>query len=188
MMGMATGRGPVAGGRMMISGAAGIELYGWSACLGILQDSLNTGRAEAPRLRDQATRSRDPRERAEVERKLARIVDAEMIQRGALAAVVARLDDPRFIVGVGTNGGEEFLSYMNLAESLAVKGGDEWRRWDYGMTESFSRVQNEDGSWSGFHCITGRTFCTSAALLTLMADRTPVPVPTRATSSSSFSR
>jgi hypothetical protein len=77
---------------------------------------------------------------------------------------------------------------MNLAESLAVKGGDEWRRWDYGMTASYSRVQNDDGSWSGSHCITGRTFCTSAALLTLMADRTPVPGSARATSSSSFSR
>jgi hypothetical protein len=37
-------------------------------------------------------------------------------------------------------------------------------------------VQNQDGSWTGHHCITGQTFCTAAALLTLMADRTPVPV------------
>ena len=40
--------------------------------------------------------------------------------------------------------------------------------------------QNDDGSWSGHHCITGRTFCTSTALLVLMADRTPVPVTARA--------
>ena len=37
-------------------------------------------------------------------------------------------------------------------------------------------MQNEDGSWTGHHCITGRTFCTAAALLVLMGDRTPVPV------------
>ena len=36
--------------------------------------------------------------------------------------------------------------------------------------------QNGDGSWTGHHCITGRTFCTAAALLVLMADRAPVPV------------
>jgi hypothetical protein len=44
------------------------------------------------------------------------------------------------------------------------------------MTANLNRVQNGDGSWSGHHCITGRTFCTSTALLVLMADRTPIPV------------
>ena len=91
-----------------------------------------------------------------------------------------------FLGGVGArlaNGGEEFLSYMNLAESLAVTGDEAWRRWDSGMTENLNRVQNADGSWTGSHCITGRTFCTAAVLLTLMADRTPVPVPARATTS-----
>jgi hypothetical protein len=44
------------------------------------------------------------------------------------------------------------------------------------MTQNLDRIQNGDGSWSGHHCITGRTFCTSTALLVLMADRAPVPV------------
>ncbi len=48
------------------------------------------------------------------------------------------------------------------------------------MTENLNRVQNDDGSWSGHHCITGRTFCTSTALLVLLADRTPVPVQVKA--------
>ena len=39
-----------------------------------------------------------------------------------------------------------------------------------------NRVQNDDGSWSGHHCITGRTFVTSAALMVLTIDRAPVPV------------
>ncbi len=155
---------------------AGVELYGWAACLGILQDSVNTSKAEVPRLRDTAAHSEDPKERIEAEQKLARIADAEKIQQEARAAVVARLDDPRFVAGVGSNGGEEFLSYMMIAESLVVNGGDDWSRWDSRMTENLERVQNGDGSWSGSHCITGRTFCTSTALLVLMADRTPVPV------------
>ena len=44
------------------------------------------------------------------------------------------------------------------------------------MTENLSRLQNDDGSWTGHNCITGRNFCTSTALLVLLGDRTPVPV------------
>lgn len=159
------------------SGSAGIELYDRAASVGVLQDSVNTNQAVAKGLRDKIARAKDPKERAEAEQKLGQIAKAEEVQREAQAAVVARLDDPRFIAGFGSNGGEEFLSYMNLAESLVVKGGDEWKRWDAQMTANLNRVQDSDGSWSGHHCITGRTFCTSTALLVLMADRTPVPVP-----------
>ena len=184
---------PTPGGRPTLRGmAAGVPLYGWSSCLGILQDSLNTGRAQVPRLRDQAAHSQHPQERVDAKKRLARITEVEQVQREAQATVVARLDDRVFLGGVaglgaaiGLSGGEEFLSYMNLAESLAVTGAEAWMRWDSGMTESLNRLQNADGTWSGSHCITGRTFCTAAVLLTLMADRTPVPVPARATTSSS---
>ena len=60
---------------------------------------------------------------------------------------------------------------MNISETLVVKGGPEWEKWDKRMTENLSSIQNKDGSWTGHHCITGRTFCTAAALLVLMADR-----------------
>jgi hypothetical protein len=174
--------------RMMTGGVAGVELYGWAACLGVLQDSVNTSKSEVPRLRETLARSQDPKERAEADRKLVRIAEAEKVQQEARAAVVERLSDPGFIAGFGSNGGEEFLSYMNLAESLVVTGGDDWKRWDSRMTENLNRVQNQDGSWSGSHCITGRTFCTSTALLVLMADRTPVPVSAKAEVPASVSR
>ena len=90
--------------------------------------------------------------------------------------MIARLDDKQFIAGFGSNGGEEFLSYMNIGESLVVKGDKTWKTWDKSISENLSRVQNNDGSWSGHHCITGRTFCTSAALLVLMVDRSPLPI------------
>ena len=64
---------------------------------------------------------------------------------------------------------------MNISETLVVKGGKEWLAWDKGITESLVRVQDKDGGWSGQHCITGRTFCTATALLTMMADRAPIP-------------
>jgi hypothetical protein len=171
-----------------MGGSAGVELYSRAASVGVLQDSVNTSKQEAAGLRDKLGKSKDPKERAEAEKKLARIADAEKVQQEARAAVVERLDDPRFIAGFGSNGGEEFLSYMNLAESLVVKGGDEWKRWDSQMTDNLNRVQNDDGSWSGHHCITGRTFCTSTALLVLMADRTPVPVQVKEKAPASVSK
>jgi hypothetical protein len=89
--------------------------------------------------------------------------------------LASNLGDAAFLRGFGNNGGEEFLSYMNISETLLVQGGEAWNKWDRQVSESIAQIQNEDGSWSGHHCITGRTFCTSAALLTLMADRAPVP-------------
>ena len=168
-------------GRDGMGGSAGVELYSRAASVGVLQDSVNTKRSKP---KSCATRPPTPRIRRSEPRpssKLAQIADAEKVQQEAQAAVVARLADKQFVAGFGSNGGEEFLSYMNIAESLVVKGGDEWKRWDTQMTQNLNRVQNGDGSWSGHHCITGRTFCTSTALLVLMADRTPVPVQAKAT-------
>ena len=64
---------------------------------------------------------------------------------------------------------------MNIGESLVVTGGPDWQKWDAMMTENLNRIQNGDGSWTGHHCITGRTFCTASALMVLMVDRTPLP-------------
>jgi hypothetical protein len=172
-------RGMMAGGAMM-GGAAGVELYSRAASIGVLQDSVNTNKVVAEGLRDKAAYSKTVTERAHAKELLAQFADAEKVQHEAQAAVISRLGDRQFMAGFGSNGGEEFLSYMNIAESLVVKGGDEWKRWDSEMTANLNRVQNGDGSWSGHHCITGRTFCTSTALLVLMADRTPVPVQVKA--------
>jgi hypothetical protein len=86
-----------------------------------------------------------------------------------------QLKSPKFFSGFGSNGGEEFLSYLHISESLLSKGGKEWEDWDKRMTANLERVQNADGSWAGNHCITGRTFCTATALLVLMGDRAPRP-------------
>jgi hypothetical protein len=166
-------------GRMMMGGAAGVELYARAASVGVLQDSVNTGKAREKELRDKAENGKDEKERNEAQQQLGQIADARKVQEQAQAAVIERLDDKQFVAGFGSNGGEEFLSYMTIAESLVLKGGDEWTKWDARMTQNLDRVQNGDGSWSGHHCITGRTFCTATALLVLMADRTPVPVQAR---------
>jgi hypothetical protein len=162
-----------------LSGDAGVELYRRAASVGVLQDSVNTSKLLITGLREQATSSKDKTQRDAAQQKLQQIAETESVQHEAQRAVIARLDDKQFVAGFGSNGGEEFLSYMNIAESLVVKGGDDWKKWDSEMTANLNRVQDSDGSWSGHHCITGRTFCTSTALLVLMADRTPIPMEAR---------
>lgn len=65
---------------------------------------------------------------------------------------------------------------MSIGESLVLEGGDAWKAWDKSISDNLYRVQNRDGSWTGHHCITGRTFCTAAALLVLMVDCAPQAV------------
>ena len=166
----------VAAGRVVGgAGAAGVALYAGAKNLGVLQDSVNSNRgrrAKVVRLAGSAP-TVDQRDRAKKE--LDRFDAAEVAFEAAQKVVIARLDDPQFVAGFGSNGGEEFLSHMNIGESLVVKGGDDWKKWDEKMTKNLNRIQNGDGTWTGHHCITGRTFCTAAALMVLMVDRTPVP-------------
>jgi hypothetical protein len=161
-------------------GSAGVELYARAANIAVQQDSVNTSAKREEELKKKIEAAPEESERTAARDELKQIGDARRLNQEAQAALLGRLDDARFVSGFGSNGGEEFLSYMNISESLVVKGGLEWKRWDDAMTGNLGRIQNSDGSWSGHHCITGRTFCTSTALLVLMADRSPVPVPAKA--------
>lgn len=160
------------------SGNAGVQLYAAGAGLTNVQDTLNTLELEEQQLKKDRD-SKDEKLRRRAEDKLQRLDDARKARQEADKTVVARLGDSSFVAGFGSNGGEEFLSYMNISESLVVKGGAEWEKWDQSMSQNLSRIQNPDGSWTGHHCITGRTFCTASALLVLTADRAPVPVASR---------
>jgi hypothetical protein len=179
VVGSAGGR-PVAARPSVGMGAAGVELYARAANIGVLQDSVNTNQAREAELEKKAQTARDESERTIARNELKRIGAAKAVHQEAQSALLGRLDDAQFVAGFGSNGGEEFLSYMNISESLVVKGGHDWTRWDDAMTSNLNRIQNSDGSWTGHHCITGRTFCTATALLVLMADRTPVPVASAA--------
>jgi Prenyltransferase and squalene oxidase repeat len=156
--------------------SAGVNLYGGAAGASSARDSANTRRAKEPELKRRAAATKDQGEKSRIQAELAAGERAVQQAEAAEVALLDRVDDDAFIRGFGNNGGEEFLSYMLIAESLVVKGGGEWEKWDASITKLVNQVQNEDGSWTGHHCITGRTFCTAAALLVLMADRAPVPM------------
>jgi hypothetical protein len=87
------------------------------------------------------------------------------------AAAKARAFDENLLDGFGNNGGEEFLSYQMKSESLAIDGGAEWTAWRTKILDRLAKVQNQDGSWSGHHCITSPVFCTASAVSCLTADR-----------------
>jgi hypothetical protein len=83
-------------------------------------------------------------------------------------AATDMLRDDAVLSGFGNNGGEEFLSYMMTSESLAKAGGEAWDEWYEKMNTRLSKIQNNDGSWSGHHCITSPVFCTAAVIMTMM--------------------
>jgi hypothetical protein len=98
--------------------------------------------------------------------------DADRVKnKDEIKAITGQLSDSKFVAGFGSIGGEEFFSYLNISDSLRRTGGPEWVKWNFEMKAKILKLQNEDGTWSGHHCITGRVAVTSAAILTLVADR-----------------
>jgi hypothetical protein len=91
-----------------------------------------------------------------------------------IAAIKGQLSNDRFVEGFGSIGGEEFFSYLNVSDGLRRAGGEEWTRWNKQITAKVLALQNNDGTWSGHHCITGRVAVTSAAILNLTVDREPL--------------
>ena len=69
--------------------------------------------------------------------------------------------------GFGSNGGEEFLSYLQTGESMVIGKDDGWQKWYDNISGRILKIQNNDGSWNGHHCITSPVFCTATSLLIL---------------------
>jgi Squalene-hopene cyclase C-terminal domain len=84
-----------------------------------------------------------------------------------IAAIKTQLGNAQFVNGFGSMGGEEFFSYLNISDSLRRTGGEEWNKWHAQITAKVLGLQNNDGTWAGSHCITGRVATTSAAILNL---------------------
>lgn len=148
--------------------SAGISLYREAAKIGGLWEKAETN-VKAKKEAESIIASPTAPEPKKVQARQ----DLERIQKEGQAAQVAaqavggKLADAKFVAGFGNNGGEEFLSYLTLAEALHKKGGKEWDDWNSKASLTIRSAQNADGGWSGHHCITGRTFCTGTALLVL---------------------
>ena len=167
------------GGFTVSERSAGVELYSSGAAVSSMQQSATTNEVKKQEVQRKLKDAKTDQERQEAEDTLSRFEQTERDLSDARKAVVGRLQDKQFIAGFGSNGGEEFLSYLNIGESLFAAGGQDWEKWDQEITANLNRIQNNDGSWTGHHCITGRTFCTSAALLVMMIDRAPEPISSK---------
>jgi len=143
-----------AAGKFSGTGTAGVELYGAVSVLSGMQDADNTNQAEKGKFEKQLKEAKTESEKKQAQGKLDRIAKNQEDLEHAREKVVQRLDDKAFVSGFGSSGGEEFLSYMNIGESLVVKGGDAWRKWDQSMTENINRIhshpiKNANFLWDG---------------------------------------
>jgi len=84
------------------------------------------------------------------------------------AKTAAQRDD--VMRGFGNNGGEEFLSFLQTGESLVVNQDEDWKQWYDDMSGRIMKIQNDDGSWNGHHCITSPVFCTATSLMLLTVE------------------
>ena len=157
-------------------GDAGVRLYSQGQGAGNSQDIVNSLRVDAEKAKKVLDDAKAPKEEKEAAQKKLDTLKRAEADNGKIQEDLAK--DVRrdgFVAGFGSNGGEEFLSFLNISEAMLIKGGKDWEEWDAKMTKGLEKAQDKDGSWAGQHCITGQTFCTAAALLVLMADRTPFP-------------
>jgi hypothetical protein len=102
---------------------------------------------------------------------LSRTPEAREKNKTEIAAISSKLSNASFVEGFGSIGGEEFFSYLNISDSLKRTGGKEWGDWHSKITQKILKLQNNDGTWAGHHCITGRVAVTSAAILNLISER-----------------
>jgi hypothetical protein len=157
---------------------AGISIYRESSKLGGLVERTKantTFKAQSEAVIADATTTPEAKDQAR--ENLKKIEADDKATEAATKGIASKLGNGSYVAGFGNNGGEEFLSYMNISEAMRAKGGKDWTTWNDKMTTTLCSAQNEDGSWAGHHCITGRTFCTSAALLTLLVERMKLEEP-----------
>jgi hypothetical protein len=149
--------------------AAGVMLYSLSG----------TTRASA----QDAKKARDIVEKAKAEGKLSEVTVTygNLVKAGISAPRAKELETAYYIneaskkqalrsdvlEGFGSNGGEEFISYLMTGESLILQGGNDWKKWYDMMENRLVKIQNNDGSWNGHHCITSPVFCTATCVLIL---------------------
>lgn len=157
-------------------GDAGVKLYSFGQGAGNTQDIVNSLRVDAEKAKKILADSKaGDKDKKDAQQKLDGYKWAEMENGRVQQQLAANVREQSFVAGFGSNGGEEFLSFLNISEALLIKGGKDWTDWDKKMATGLEKAQDKEGSWNGQHCITGKTFCTAGALLVLMADRTQFP-------------
>ncbi len=72
--------------------------------------------------------------------------------------------------------GEDYLSATLVTQALMFEDGKLWQRWYPWVRDKLIKTQANDGSWTTTACISGRTFATACATLTLTAPYRLLPL------------
>ena len=164
------GRKPVGGAG---AGDAGVELYSFSTAqrgnavdAAECDDAISEAKATGKLAKD-AEVTVDNLKKLGIAEQKARFLK-EAFDRNENQ--IDRLNDANLLKGFGNNGGEEFVSFLLTSESMIIAGGDKWDDWNEKMQKLMQKIQNQDGSWSGHHCITSPVFCTAAVIQCLTVE------------------
>lgn len=160
-------------GKTRLEAGAGVELYTFSGSQRAVAYAAGKAAAAVSAAKKKGRLPLNARV-TEENLRLLDLVDAkELAEAHRQSEVQAQrvVDDENLLKGFGSNGGEEFLSYLLTSESLVLSASEEWLKWNDSMHQKLSKIQNPDGSWSGHHCITSPVFCTAAVIQCLTADR-----------------
>jgi hypothetical protein len=168
------GQFDVGTGRGSGEGAAGVELYSVASAK---RASAAQSRAAKDAIVEAKSRGDLP-ENAEVNEENLRAAGVAGGVAGGLASASYasdlqshRLREDDVLRGFGSNGGEEYLSYMQTSEALVIEGGGGWEEWRKSILSRLEDIQSPEGSWTGHHCITSPVFSTAAVLQAVTADR-----------------
>ncbi|GMV83235.1 MAG: hypothetical protein AMXMBFR7_44190 [Planctomycetota bacterium] len=72
--------------------------------------------------------------------------------------------------------GEDYLAASMMSQALIGEDGPRWRKWFPFIRDQLMRRQNTDGSWTTTACISGKTFATANAVLTLQTPYRLLPL------------
>lgn len=82
-----------------------------------------------------------------------------------------RRNQANLLSGYGSLGGEEYLSFYFINQSMLLSESDIFEKWHEFVLEEFGNNQLADGSWRGMHCISDSSFCTAVVILTSLPGR-----------------
>ncbi len=68
----------------------------------------------------------------------------------------------------GRAGGEHYLAALFAVQALHLGKGKPFNAFYNKIAKDILRCQNKDGSWTGYHCITARVFCTACAVMAML--------------------
>ncbi|MGE3166861.1 MAG: hypothetical protein AB7O52_18300 [Planctomycetota bacterium] len=162
-------------GRARADAAAGVELYAFAGAQKAAAAEFRRARdlvdaaKERGALAPESTVSSESLQALGVSEASARELSASYA--GNIQQAQRLASDDSLLSGFGSNGGEEFLSYMLTSESLILHGGESWTQWNEKMHTRLARIQSADGSWTGHHCVTSPVFCTAAVVQCLTVER-----------------